>query len=102
MENKNAVPKTLIQAIRYFSDADVCLVFLAELRWPEGVTCPHCSSQRLSFLTSRRIWKCLDCKKQFSIKTGTIFEDSPLGLDKWLPCLWMIANCKNGISSYEV
>lgn len=95
-------PRTLIQAIRYFANPDVCVEFLAGLRWPNGVTCPHCEGKRVSFLTSRRIWKCLICRKQFSVKVGTIFEDSPLGLDKWLPCLWMIANCKNGISSYEV
>ncbi len=102
MKEQIDAPRTLLQAVRYFSNLDTCLAFLAGLRWPNGITCPHCKAERISFLTSRRIWKCLECKKQFSIKTGTIFEDSPLGLDKWLPCLWMIANCKNGISSYEV
>jgi len=95
-------PETLLGAVRYFGHADVALAFLVGLRWPNGVICPHCSGTRHSFLRSRRIWKCLGCRKQFSVKVGTIFEDSPIGLDKWLPCVWMIANCKNGISSYEV
>jgi transposase-like protein len=99
-----ATPDTLLGAIRYFADADVALTFLAGLRWPNGVVCPKCSRTRVSFIGTRRIWKCMskECRKQFSVKVGTIFEDSPIGLDKWLPCLWMIVNCKNGISSYEV
>jgi transposase-like protein len=88
--------------MRYFSDPDVCLSFLAGLRWPEGVTCPRCGSDKNSFLTSRHIWKCKGCKKQFSVKLGTIFEDSPIGLDKWLPAIWLLVNAKNGISSYEL
>lgn len=95
-------PKTLLQAIRYFADADVSLQFMAALRWPNGVTCPHCAGVEHSFLQTRRIWKCKTCRKQFSVKVGTVFEDSPIGLDKWLPCVWMLVNCKNGISSYEV
>jgi transposase-like protein len=95
-------PKTLLEAVRYFSDPDVCLQFVAGLRWQDGATCPHCESKELSFLKTRRIWKCKTCKKQFSVKVGTIFEDSPIGLDKWLCAIWMIANAKNGISSYEV
>jgi transposase-like protein len=97
-------PVSLSDAIAYFSDQDNALRFLAELRWPNGVTCPHCRANDPGFLKSRRIWKCRakECRKQFSIKIGTIFEDSPLGLDKWLPALWMLANSKNGISSYEV
>jgi transposase-like protein len=95
-------PTTLSEAIRYFADPDLALAFVVQLRWPDGIRCPHCNSERQSFLSSRRIWKCKDCRKQFSIKVGTIFEDSALGLDKWLPCLWMLANCKNGVSSYEV
>ena len=102
MDNKNGYPETLIEAIRYFSDADVCLNFVAELRWPDGATCPRCRSEDNYFLKTRKIWKCKGCKKQFSIKVGTIFEDSPIGLDKWLPALWMVVNCKNGISSYEL
>jgi transposase-like protein len=78
------------------------LAFVVQLRWPSGVVCPHCSKTRVSFLSSRRIFKCLECRKQFSVKVGTIFEDSALGLNKWLPALWLLANAKNGISSYEV
>ena len=97
-------PTCLNDAVVYFADPDQALSFLVELRWPDGVRCPHCGTDNPSFLKSRRIWKCRDkgCRKQFSIKVGTIFEDSPLGLDKWLPALWLIANAKNGISSYEV
>ncbi len=95
-------PETLSDAIRYFADPDRALSFLAQLRWPEGARCVHCSADRPSFLKTRRIWKCRACKTQFSVKLGTIFEDSPLGLDKWLPALWLIANAKNGISSYEL
>jgi transposase-like protein len=96
------MPATLVEAIRYFSDPDVCLSFLSNLRWPDGVTCPRCGSDKHSFLSTRRIWKCLACKRQFSVKVGTIFEDSPIALDKWLAALWMIVNAKNGVSSYEV
>jgi transposase-like protein len=97
-------PETLVAAVRYFSDPDVCLAFLVELRWPDGVTCPVCGSRDVSFLKNQRRWKCREeheCR-QFSIKVGTIFEDSPISLDKWLPAVWMIVNDKNGISSYEV
>jgi len=102
MANKNSTPSTLLGAIRYFTDPDVALVFMAGLRWPDGIACPKCGSVEHSFLKTRRLWKCKDCKKQFSVKVGTVFEGSPIGLDKWLPCIWMLANCKNGISSYEV
>jgi transposase-like protein len=95
-------PKTLLEAIRYFSDLDVCTEFVANLRWPDGPVCPRCGSKEYSYLTTRRIWKCKGCKKQYSVKLGTIFEDSPLGLDKWLPAVWLIANSKNGISSHEL
>lgn len=95
-------PSTLLEAIRYFADKDIALQLVADLRWPNGAVCPHCHADSPSFLATRRIWKCRSCRKQFSVKVGTIFEDSPLGLDKWLPALWMLANCKNGISSYEL
>jgi transposase-like protein len=95
-------PTTLADAIRFFSNPDAALSFLAELRWPDGAVCPHCQAPKPMFLTTRRVWKCRACRKQFSIKVGTIFEDSPLGLDKWLPALWMLANSKNGVSSYEL
>lgn len=102
MDNTTVTPNTLQQAVRYFSNPDDALQFLASLRWPEGVTCPHCEAKEPSFLKTRRIWKCRSCRKQFSVKVGTIFEDSAIGLDKWLPALWLIANAKNGISSYEL
>jgi transposase-like protein len=75
---------------------------VANLRWPTGPVCPECEGVEPSFLKTRRLWKCKACKKQFSVKVGTIFEDSPIGLDKWLPALWMVVNCKNGVSSYEI
>lgn len=96
------LPETLIEAVRYFSDLDVCTKFVADLRWPDGPTCPACSGTEYTFIKTRRLWKCKACKKQYSVKVGTIFEDSPLGLDKWLVSIWLIANSKNGISSYEL
>jgi transposase-like protein len=97
-------PTTLIQAIRYFSDPDVCVEFVAGLRWPDGPVCPRCGGRDHSYLKTRRIWKCKnkECAKQFSVKVGTIFEDSSIGLDKWLAAIWLIANSKNGISSHEL
>jgi len=97
-------PKTLQQAIQYFTDADNCLNSLVARRWPDGVTCPTCGRKDVSFVPSRRLWQCKTRhpKAQFSVKTGTILEDSPLGLDKWLPVMWMVANCKNGVSSWEI
>jgi transposase-like protein len=102
MNKTKPAPSTLRDAIRYFADPDVALTFLAALRWPNGVTCMACEAKNPGFLKTRRIWKCRDCGRQFSVKLGTIFEDSPIGLDKWLPALWMLANSKNGISSYEL
>lgn len=98
------VPETLIEAIRYFSDPDVCLDFMISLRWPNGVVCPTCGSTDVIFLANQKRWQCKSkhSKRQFSVKVGTIFEDSPIGLDKWLTTIWLIANAKNGISSYEV
>lgn len=95
-------PTNLLEAVRYFADQDVCTKFVASLRWPNGWTCPACAGSEFSYLTTRRLWKCKACKKQSSVKVGTIFEDSPLGLDKWLPAIWLIANSKNGISSHEL
>lgn len=103
MNSYNNLPKTLQQAIKFFSDDLLCINFVASLRWIDGVAvCPRCESDKTSFLSTRKIWKCKGCKKQFSVKVGTIFEDSPIGLDKWLMAIWMITNCKNGISSYEI
>jgi len=102
MNNTIAAPNSLVEAVKYFSDKEIALTFLASLRWPEGPVCPKCHGKEHSFLKTRHVWKCKGCKKQFSAKAGTIFEDSPLGLDKWLPALWLLANAKNGISSYEL
>lgn len=104
IESSAKQPKTLLEAIRYFSDLDVATEFVAALRWPDGPACPRCGvvDKKHYYLKTRRVWKCRDCKKQFSVKVGTIFEDSPIGLDKWLPAVWLTANCKNGISSYEL
>src|SRR5437016_787404 len=97
-------PKTLAEAIRHYSDPDVCLTTMVEARWPNGVTCPTCGHASPHFLPSRRLWECRNKhpRRQFSAKVGTIFEDSPLPLTTWLPAVWLIANAKNGISSHEV
>jgi transposase-like protein len=98
-------PKTLQQATVYFADPDNCVSFLVARRWPDGVVlCPVCGSDAVSYVPTRRVWQCKTRhpKSQFSIKVGTIFEDSPISLDKWLMAMWMIANCKNGISSHEI
>lgn len=104
MMNPNE-PKTLQEAIVYFSDPNNCVTYLVQRRWPNGVvTCPTCGSDRVSFQPKRRLFQCKECypKGQFSVKVGTIFEDSPLGLDKWLCAMWMLSNCKNGVSSWEI
>jgi transposase-like protein len=101
----NKWPETLQEAIQYFSDYDNCHKFMVAMRWPHGkVACPTCGSEKVTFLAKQRRFKCYakHPKAQFSIKVGTIMEDSPLGLDKWLPAAWLILNCKNGISSYEL
>jgi transposase-like protein len=95
-------PQALLEAIKYFADADNALNFMISLRWPDGITCPRCASKSNNFIKTRRLWICKDCKKNFTVKQGTVMEDSPIGLDKWLTAVWMIANCKNGISSYEI
>jgi transposase-like protein len=97
-------PKTLQEAIIYFADPDNCIAFFSARRWPEGVECPTCGSKDVSYISTRRMWECKakHARKQFSIKVGSIFEDSALGLDKWLTAAWMICNCKNGVSSCEI
>lgn len=97
-------PQTLLEAIRYFSDEDTCLNFMVNLRWPEGVACPTCGGKEVSFVSTRRIWKCKNKhqKQQFSVKVGTVFEDSPISQTKWLPAMWLLVSCKNGVSSYEI
>src|SRR5437660_9930139 len=102
-KNFDHIPETLTGAIRYFGDMDKCQEFMAAMRWSGGVRCPHCASDNVGKLVlPRRIWNCKNCRKQFTVKVGTIFEDSPLGLDKWLPATWMIVNAKNGVSSCEL
>jgi transposase-like protein len=98
-------PTTLLEAIQYFSDPDNCRKFMVEVRWAdEVVRCPHCGNEKVSYLEKAKLYFCpvKHPKQKFSLKVGTIFEDSPIGLDKWLPAAWLIANCKNGISSYEI
>lgn len=104
MHDENEFPKTLMAAIKHFANPDVALEFMVGMRWPDGVKCPRCGTAHVSFAKSRRIWKCEDCPKRpsFSIKTGTIMEDSPLSLDKWIVGMWLIMSAKNGISSYEL
>src|SRR5215472_1317414 len=96
--------KTLQQAMLYFSHPDNCLNYIVRRRWASGVTCPRCGAAKVYFLPSRRLWECTTKhpRRQFSVKVGTIFEDSPLGLDKWLPAVWLVTNCKSGVSSYEI
>ncbi len=97
-------PKTFLEAVRYFSDPQACLEFLVALRWPRGLKCPHCGAKGATFLKNAGVWKCKNAhpRQKFSVKVGTVFEDSPIGLDKWFPAMWLAANCKNGISSYEL
>lgn len=96
-------PTTLQEAVVYFQDQDNCLNYLVAHRWPNGVTCPTCGG-KVGFLATQRRWQCSKRhpKRQFSVKVGTIFEDSPLGLEKWMPVVWLITNAKNGISSWEL
>src|ERR1022692_3042781 len=96
---------SLRDAILYFSEFENCRTFMMELRWPDGkVKCPECSSEKVCYLAKNRLWKCYAThpKPRFTLKTGTIFEDSPIALEKWLPAAWLLINCKNGISSYEL
>lgn len=98
-------PKTLQQAIVYFSKPENCNAFMAAMRWPDGkVRCPQCDSENVTYLEKARLFKCYGKhpKAKFSLKVGTVFEDSPIGLDKWLAAIWLIASAKNGISSYEI
>lgn len=96
-------PKTLIEAVKFFSDLDKCNEYMSSIKWPDGkITCPKCGCENVGKIETRKMLKCRDCKKQFSYKVGTIFEDSALGLDKWFVAVWCIVNAKNGISSYEL
>jgi transposase-like protein len=103
----NNFPTSLLDAMRYFSDAQRCIDIVAFLRWPEGKpVCPFCETseneRKHYWLATQKRWKCYSCRKQFSVKVGTIFEDSPIALEKWMMAFWMISNCKNGVSSYEI
>ena len=98
-------PKTLVEAVHYFKDFERCREFMVKLRWPDGkVTCPRCGCDRVKWLAKARVWKCYAKHKRptFTLKTGTIFEESPIGLDKWTMAIWLVVNCKNGISSLEM
>jgi transposase-like protein len=98
-------PKTLQQAIQHFSDPENCREFMIAVRWLDGfVRCPICDSQKVTYLEKARVYRCYGNhpKQKFSLKVGTVFEDSAIGLDKWLPAVWLLCNCKNGISSYEL
>ncbi len=103
MNGEQANPKTLQEAIKYFSDPDRAHAMVVAARWPNGIACPHCGTlDEHTYLANYRRWKCKGCKKQFTVKLGTIFEDSPLKLETWLAGMWLIANCKNGVSSHEI
>jgi transposase-like protein len=101
----NAEPKSLQEAIVYFANPDNCIAHLVAQRWPDGVVkCPTCGGEKVNYRAHRRTWTCSShhAKREFSIKVGTMMEDSPIGLDKWLTAIWLLTNCKNGISSYEI
>jgi transposase-like protein len=100
-----ATPKTLQQAIVHFSDYENCREFMVAVRWLDGIVrCPYCNSEKVTYLKTARLYRCYGNhpKQKFSLKIGTVFEDSPIGLEKWLPAVWLVVNCKNGISSYEL
>jgi transposase-like protein len=102
MEKRN--PKTLMEAVKHFADPTTTLQYFVNVRWPDGVTCPHCGSDKVSFLANQHRWQChtKHPKRQFSAKVGTIFEESPLPLEKWLVAVWLEVNAKNSISSCEL
>jgi transposase-like protein len=98
-------PQTLQEAIQYFSDEQVCIDAVAMMRWPDGPRCPYCRGEEAKnpyYIKTQKRWKCRSCRNQFSVKLFTIFQESPISLQKWLPALWMLVNCKNGVSSYEI
>ena len=102
---RQPIPKTLLEAVRFYSDADNCRQHMIAVRWLDGVVrCPTCGSDNVTFLKAANLYKCYGrhARQKFSLKVGTVFEDSPIGLDKWLPVVWLLANAKNGISSYEI
>ena len=95
---------TLQEAIIHFADSENCRQYMVSKRWPDGVQCPTCDRSSAVYLATQKKWQCKSVhpRRQFTVKVGTIFEDSPLGLEKWLPAVWMLCNCKNGVSSYEI
>ena len=98
-------PRTLLEGVAHFTDVETCREFMVGLRWPDGkVLCPHCGSDDVAWLPNARVFKCYSKHplQKFSLKVETVFEDSPLGLDRWLPVMWMLVNCKNGVSSWEI
>ena len=100
---ENDIPGTLHEVVKYFADEARAFEYMKGIRWPDGkVACPRCNCERVSFISTRKKWTCLECRRQFSIKVGTIFEDSPISFEKWICATWLIANAKNGISSYEI
>lgn len=102
MQEEIEIPETLHGAVKYFAKAGIAHRIISEKRWPNGVECPHCNSRNHLFMEKRERWQCRDCRKQFTVKAGTIFEDSAIKLDKWLCAFWLITNAKNGISSCEL
>jgi hypothetical protein len=105
MKENNDNPKTLLEAVKFYADFEHCRAVMVEARWPDGVMhCPTCNSDHVTFLAKARVWKCYGKheRPKFSLKVGTIFEDSPIPLEKWLPTVWLLTNCKNGVSSYEL
>src|ERR1700691_1458279 len=97
-------PDTLLEAVTFFADYENCKRYMVDLRWGGKVACPTCGSDHVVYLENARLWKCYGKheRPKFSLKTGTIFEDSPIALEKWLPVMWMVVNCKNGVSSWEI
>jgi len=95
-------PQTLVEAIKYFSNPDVCFEYAKNMHWPNGVECPYCGNRELSFIRTQKVWNCRPCGKRFSVRVGTIFESSRLPLETWFAAMWLVANAKNGISSCEV
>lgn len=104
-ENENnEFPQTFHEAVKYFADPERALKFMVSWRWPEGVRCPRCDSDKVGFIATRKLWECKCCtvKKQFTVKVGTLMEDSAIPLEKWLCAVWLMCNSKNGVSSYEI
>jgi transposase-like protein len=96
------IPSTLIEAVEYFANPNNAFEFAKAIRWPDVIACPDCGSVEHSFIGTRKLWRCKGCKSEFTIKRGTIFEDSALPIGKWLCAIWLFANAKNGISSWEL